>query len=683
MNIFFRFQIASSRRPLHACLEGSSTPKVKSFINNLWQHQQKNEFCDFTLITNGSPIECHKVVLSAASPYFRKLLLDDQNYKLLNIMDLSPTSLSVLNTAVAFMYNIDYNIEDDDVIELLKLSVKWQLDSLSKECSQYMSNNITIENAVMFYSFIVNNAEFCDPIKFRNFISKHFRELYEQGYLKELSLTNFYTLLADNNINVQTEDVVFSAAMEIINKHTSEADIDRCVGLIRFHQMSANFLLDVVQPHPVMLTQERCLLVREALRYQLTNQSSPSTTKGNQRAASDLPIFYIANNNIYRYIQDTSDATSRLVKNFPATIDGKTFFAFHANKLVVISRHKVILINMTGGLNIEHLSRLSYQGHFGEVVLSEDRIYFLNSLSDANTKTKNECQAIWTCNRLGRSERHANRHTLGRPSSGTSSNMSVLYLSFPNEVWTTLQPMPSAIFSPLMVANAHNIYVLGNINCATNPFTGEHRSMDSSAMFRHPAARSKGNSCFPRDQTGSMNVSVVYRYCTASNTWDQCNNFPAVVNRDNADVVVHDGAINVFTSTARFKYSEDSDTWSSDHYQLEGDLVKVFVKGNDIRCVTCQNPGYEQPNYGQALHGAHHGAYHHGAHHGAYHHGSHHGAYYHNAYYHGAHHEAHRWASAMETQKITYYLQTYDVSINQWIEKEQMDLGNKKPRFFF
>ena len=652
-------------------LEGSSTTKAQEFFNNLWQHQQKNEFCDFTLITNGSPIECHKVVLSAASPYFRKLLLDSKDHKLLNIMDLSQTSLSVLNTAVAFMYNIDYNIEDDNVIELLKLSVKWQLDSLSKECSQYMSDNITIENAVMFFSFIVSSDEFCDSTKFRKFISEHFRELYEQGYLKELSLWNFCTLLADDNIYVETDDVIFSAAMEIINKHTSEADIDRCVGLIRFHQMSANFLLDVVQPHPVMLTPERCLLVREALRYQLTNQPSASTTQENRRTASDLPIFYIANNNIYRYIQDTSDATARLVMSIPATIVGKTCFAFHANKLVVVSGHQITLINLTGSLNIEHLRKLSYQEKFCEVLLSEDRIYVLNSLFDANTKTNNECQAMWRSNRLGGSNRLANRHKLRSANSGTSSNMSVLHISFPNEVWNTgTQPMPSAIASPLMVFNAQKLYVLGCITCATNPNTGEHRRMDSSAMYRQPAARSKRNSCIPRDQTGSMNVSAVYRYSTASHTWDQCNNLPAVVNRNNADVVVHDGAINVFTSNTRYKYIHDFDTWRSDHYQLEGDLVKVFVKGDDIRCVTCQYPGYEQPNYGQAHHGFHHSAYHHGD-------------YHHGAYDHGAHHEAHHWASAMETQKITYYLQTYDVSTKQWTEKEQMDLGNEKPEFFF
>ena len=265
-------------------------------------------------------------------------------------MDVSQTSLNVLNTAVAFMYNIDYNIEDDNVIELLKLSVTWQLDSLSKECSQYMSDNITIENAVMFYSFIVNEAKSCDSTKFRSFLCENFSDLYKQDYLKKLSLSNFSTLIADDNINVEIEDVVFSAAMEIINNHTSEADIDRCVGLIRFHQMSANFLLDVVQPHPVMLTPERCLLVREALRYQLTNQPSPSTTKGMRRAAHD--IYYIANDGIYRYKHDMSEV---IVQN--AKIQFVTSSAFHSDQLVIVSEHDVRLINLNGNVNIEQLPR--------------------------------------------------------------------------------------------------------------------------------------------------------------------------------------------------------------------------------------------------------------------------------------------------------------------------------------
>ena len=183
-----------------------------------------------------------------------------------------------------------------------------------------MSNNITTENAVTFYSFIVNRTELCDTTKFRSFLCKNFSELYELGHLKELSLSNFCTLTTDDNINVETEDVIFSAAMEIINKHTSEADIDRCVGSIRFHQMSANFLLDVVQPHPMMLTPERCLLVREALRYQLTNQPSPSSAPASRRATSHVAIYYTVNKNIYQYIHDSCDSTNKLVNRNPGEV---------------------------------------------------------------------------------------------------------------------------------------------------------------------------------------------------------------------------------------------------------------------------------------------------------------------------------------------------------------------------
>ena len=170
-----------------------------------------------------------------------------------------------------------------------------------KICSQYMSDNFTIENAVIFFLFIVSGAKSCYSTKFRSFFCESVFHLYERGYLKELSMSNFSTLIAHDNINVETEDVIFSIPMEIINTHTPERDINRCVGLIRFHQMSTNFLLDVVQLHPVMLTQERRRLVRETLRYQLTNQPSPTIAPASRLATSDVLIYSASHKNVYRY----------------------------------------------------------------------------------------------------------------------------------------------------------------------------------------------------------------------------------------------------------------------------------------------------------------------------------------------------------------------------------------------
>ena len=600
--------------------KGSSTTNLQRFFNNLLEHQKKNEFCDFTLITNGSPIECHKVVLSAASPYFKNLLLDDADHKLLNIMDLSPTPLSVVNTAVAFIYNSDYNIEDDNVIELLKLSVKWQLDSLSKECSQYMSNNITIENAAICYSCTVNSAEFSDSTKFKYFLRQHFSELFQQGHLKELSLSSFCTLLADDNIDVETDDVIFSAAMEIINEQTSEADINKCVGLIQFQKMSLSFLLDVVQPHPVMLTQERCLLVKEALRCQLTKPPSPSISQGSRRA--DLDIHYIINDHIYRYMQDTYDVTARMIKKLPRVIDSDASVSFHSNRLAIASGHEVTLINLTGSLNIEHLPRLSYRGEYkSRVLATEDSLYVLNCPIDLRPTGYYDFGDLWgsepSGTTHGRRSKNRNRNSR-RANSGTSSNISVFHLSLSNKVWNSLQPMPSAVESPLIVSYRQYIYVIGSIN-------------------------------------RSDHFSAVYRYCTINKTWHHCKNLPASVSTYNADVVVHDGVIRVFLSTMGFKYIEDSDTWSTDSFHLAGQLVKVLVKGQNLLCVTRETRMEAMTLLG---------------------------VYGYNDHVRKTI-DAQFCSPNMDQQSVRFDLQTYDVNTNQWIEKHKMEFGYEEPYFFF
>ena len=112
------------------------TEQLQRFINNLWQHQQNNDFCDFTLTTNNTSIECHKLVLSSTSSYFSEILCDSEHNT--NIIDVTPLPEHILRTVVAFMYNSEYVIDDDNVIELLKLSITWNLDILAKLCLEYM-----------------------------------------------------------------------------------------------------------------------------------------------------------------------------------------------------------------------------------------------------------------------------------------------------------------------------------------------------------------------------------------------------------------------------------------------------------------------------------------------------------------------------------------------------------------
>ena len=208
------------------------TEQLQRFINNLWQHQQKNEFCDFTLTTNNTSIKCHKLVLSSASSYFSQLLCASEHN--INNIDVTPLPEHILRTVVAFMYNSEYVIDSENVIELIKLSETWNLDILAKLCVEYMNDKITINNACWFYNFASDNDDQHKSQIINKFIREHFTSLHESGLLSELSLKNFTTIIEHDEIKVKNEDVIFSSAVQIINQQTSVEDINRCLELIRY-----------------------------------------------------------------------------------------------------------------------------------------------------------------------------------------------------------------------------------------------------------------------------------------------------------------------------------------------------------------------------------------------------------------------------------------------------------------
>ena len=243
-----------------------NTEQLQRFINNLWQHQQKNEFCDISLTTNNTSIECHKLVLSSASSYFSQLLCDSEHNT--NIIDVTPLPENILRTVVAFMYNSEYVINDENVIELLKFSGTWNLDILAQLCVTYMNDNITINNACRFYSIALDNVGQNKSQVINEFIREHFTSLHESGQLSELSLKNFTTIIKHDAINVKNEDVIFSTAVQIINQQTSVEDTNRCLEFIRFPHTSGDFLMKVIRNHPLMTEPPRDRYVSDAILYQ-------------------------------------------------------------------------------------------------------------------------------------------------------------------------------------------------------------------------------------------------------------------------------------------------------------------------------------------------------------------------------------------------------------------------------
>ena len=497
----------------------NNTEQLQRFVNNLWQHQQKNEFCDFTLTTNNTSIECHKLVLSSASSYFSQLLCDSEHNT--NIFDVTPLPEQILRTVVAFMYNSEYIIDDENVTELLKLSRIWNLDILAKLCVLYMNDNITINNACRVYNYAVDNVDQHNSQIVNRFIREHFTTLHESGQLSELSLKNFTNIIEHDEINVKNEDVIFSSAVQIINQQTSVEDINRCLELIRFPHTSGDFLVKFILKHPLMKKAPRDRYVSEALLCQLNKTSTPEVKP--PRHWGRLGIYYIDNNHcMYQFVSKADNNECVKMMYIPEWVNPYSAVASHKERVVIVggvneyespSDKSVLLVDMTDNTKVTQLPDLPERPYDIGVVLSDNDVYVVGGGNN-----NNECVS------------------------------SVYYLTLGGDAWQIKKSMLRAVHSPLTIQHKTCIYVLGGAN-----------SMD-------------------------VCQSYVSQYNIKDDTWKRCCDMPVACSSEEAGVVVHEDRIKVITVNQCLMYSDDTDTWAvKGHRALsQSSTVNAFVRRGQI-----------------------------------------------------------------------------------------------------
>ena len=516
----------------------NNTEQLQRFINNLWQHQTKNEFCDFTLTTNNTSIECHKLVLSSASSYFSQLLCDSEDNT--NIIDVTPLPEHLLRTVVAFMYNSEYVIDDENVIELLKFSGIWNLDILARLCVEYMNDNITINNACRFYNFALDNVDLHKSQHIHEFIREHFTSLHESGQLRELSLKNFTTIIEHDEINVKNEDVIFNSAVQIINQQTSVEDINRCLELIRYPHSSGDFLVKVILNHPLMKEPPRDRYVSEALLYQINKTSTPKVKPlrywgrlGKLEKLERSGIYYIGRDScMYQYVSKAGNNEYIKMMELPGWVDGNSAVASHRERMVIVGGSNrdagdthALLLDMTETTKVTQLPDLPEPRRQTSVVLSDNDVYVVGGFN-----------------------------------SNTGYSSSVYYLPLGSDAWQTKKSMSHGLYRPLVIQHQQCIYVLGGRNNHGPQFS-------------------------------------VSQYNIKDDTWKKCRNMPVACNNHEAGVVVHKDRIKVITEDKCLMYADDIDIWAVKQYDKLGNKVNAFVRSGQICAAMLNGRIYSMLSY--------------------------------------------------------------------------------------
>ena len=104
-----------------------------NLIDSLKTLRNNNQFCDVTLVTQDTQISCHKVVLSACSGFFNRLLTQYSNSQVFHpFFYLHGISSQCINHLISFMYESEINISQHDLTELLTVAANLEIKGLSQ-----------------------------------------------------------------------------------------------------------------------------------------------------------------------------------------------------------------------------------------------------------------------------------------------------------------------------------------------------------------------------------------------------------------------------------------------------------------------------------------------------------------------------------------------------------------------
>ena len=89
------------------------------------------EFLDVTLVADDDQVKAHKVILSAASPFFQQLLLrNPHNHPLLYLRG---TSKSDIQSLLDFIYSGETSVNQDDLETFMTLASSLKIHGLVGE----------------------------------------------------------------------------------------------------------------------------------------------------------------------------------------------------------------------------------------------------------------------------------------------------------------------------------------------------------------------------------------------------------------------------------------------------------------------------------------------------------------------------------------------------------------------
>ena len=238
-------------------------------VKRLNMLRRQDHLCDVTLVTkDDKEFKAHRNVLSAASPFFFKLLQSDMKENREGIVRFGEISGAVMEDVLEFIYAGTVEVTQENVEDLIAAANYLLIPWLKTVSGRFLEEQMSESNCISTFYFAEKYQ--CDELitNTTKFIHANFSSVAEMDEFLNLEAKEVERWISSDEISVAAEADVFKIVLKWIEQNNSERkeSFEKLFGHVRLASLSRDFLIDVVT-NELVQGNSRCLwLVLNAIK---------------------------------------------------------------------------------------------------------------------------------------------------------------------------------------------------------------------------------------------------------------------------------------------------------------------------------------------------------------------------------------------------------------------------------
>ncbi|XP_019741669.1 kelch repeat and BTB domain-containing protein 12 isoform X2 [Hippocampus comes] len=241
-------------------------------LEQLRKMRETEHLTDVVLVAEGVSFPCHRLVLSAFSPYFHAMFtcgLRECNDREIFLRDTPADSLALL---LNYMYSSDLPLTNTNVQGISIAAFLLQMDDVFAQCQQHMTENMDASNClgVFYFARDLGAAELAE--RAQRFLRQHFVQVCQNEEVVDLEAHQLGKLIGSDDLNISREETILDVVLrwakhnvsvegEVRSKHLPEL-----LRKVRLPLINPDYLKETMKRNTALLADSECLeIMRHAL----------------------------------------------------------------------------------------------------------------------------------------------------------------------------------------------------------------------------------------------------------------------------------------------------------------------------------------------------------------------------------------------------------------------------------